>query len=503
MNHYLLGVDIGTQGTKTCLYDVSGQLIASAFEASNLIMKGPGMCEQDPHEIYGSVVRTVKSVVEQSGAHASQILALGMDGQMAGILGVDAQCQPVTPYDSWLDTRCEPQIEWMKRTAGERVLQITGAPVTYAHGPKILWWKQNQPEAYRRIAKFILPTTYVAAQLCGLRAEDTYLDYTCAHFSGYADIRNLVWSQELLEVFQVEEGKLPAIVAPWKIVGTLTDEAARACGLAAGMPVCAGAGDQAATSLGAGIVRPGLAFDVAGTASVFACCVSQYTPDVKHRTILFARSVLPDLWIPLGYINGGGLCVRWIRDVLAGNDPAVTYDALAEEARRVAPGSDQLLFVPHFGGRVCPNDPYVRGSFTGLNYQHTRAHMYRAVLESIGYEYRLYQDILSDISGNRAAKEIYCIGGGSKSALFNQIKADILGVPYTTLDMNDTGTLGAAIIAGYAIGAYRSMAETADSMIKKVVTISPDTCTSLTYTKMSQRYRDLIEILRAFFQKGA
>ena len=129
--------------------------------------------------------------------------------------------------------------------------------------------------------------------------------------------------------------------------------------------------------------------------------------------------------------------------------------------------------------------------------------MYRAVLESIGYEYRLYQDILSDISGNRAAKEIYCIGGGSKSALFNQIKADILGVPYTTLDMNDTGTLGAAIIAGYAIGAYRSMAETADSMIKKVVTISPGTCTSLTYTKMSQRYRDLIEILRAFFQKGA
>ena len=166
----------------------------------------------------------------------------------------------------------------MKRTAGERVLQITGAPVTYAHGPKILWWKQNQPEAYRRIAKFILPTTYVAAQLCGLRAEDTYLDYTCAHFSGYADIRNLVWSQELLEVFQVEEGKLPAIVAPWKIVGTLTDEAARACGLAAGMPVCAGAGRSGCHFPGRRHCAPGPGIRRCGTASVFACCVSQYTP---------------------------------------------------------------------------------------------------------------------------------------------------------------------------------------------------------------------------------
>lgn len=499
MDAYLIGVDLGTQGTKACLYTQRGELAASAFEASRLLAPAPGAVEQDPDALYGSVTRTIRSVMAQSGVAPGAVAAIGMAGQMAGILGVDDRCRAVTPYDSWLDTRCEGEIARMKALAGRRVIEITGAPATYAHGPKILWWRRERPEVYRHVCKFVLPIPYICARLCDLSAEEAYIDHTCLHFSGFGDVQNLCWSQELLEAFGVPRDKLPNIVAPWQIVGRLTDGAARACGLISGLPVCAGAGDQAATSLGAGIVRPGLAFDVAGTASVFSCCTGAYAPDVENGTLLYARSILPDLWIPLAYINGGGLCVRWIRDVLAGEDAAAGYDLLAREAETLPPGSENLLFVPHFGGRVCPNDPDVRGGFLGLTARHRRAHLYRAVLESIGYEYNLYAQILS---GNTARKidEVYSIGGGSRSALFNQIKADILGVRYTTLISPDTGALGAAIVAGHGAGLYADLAATAESFLKKRETMPPDEARHEQYAHLAQLYPQALTALRDLYR---
>lgn len=497
---YLIGIDLGTQGTKTCLYTQEGHLVNSAFEASNLIMPGPGRVEQDPDELYGSVMRTISEVMEKSGIPPESVAAVGMDGQMAGIMGIDRQFQAVTPYDSWLDTQCEGEIARMKAQAGDQVTRITGGPVTYAHGPKILWWKNERPEIYKQIRKFVLPSTYICDRMCGLSADEAYIDHTCLHFSGFADIQALKWSEELLREFDVRPDKLPEIVSPWKIVGHLTPTSAAQCGLKAGTPVCAGAGDQAATSLGAGIVRPGLAFDVAGTASVFSCCTRAYAPDVQHRTLLYARSILPDLWIPLAYINGGGLCVRWIRDILAGTDPNVSYDALAKEAESLPPGSESLLFIPHFSGRVCPNDPDVRGSFLGLTMRHGRAHLYRAVLESIGYEYLQYYRILSQNTA-LCLDEVYCIGGGAKSRLYTQIKADILNLRYTTLDASDTGSWGAAIVAGHGVGLFPSMAQTAERALTKRETLSPDPERHRAYAHCANLYPKAIPALHALYRE--
>ena len=500
MSTFLLGVDIGTQGTKTCLYDSDGRLAASAFEASRLIEPAPGAVEQDPDELYGSVVRTIRTVLERSGVRPADVLALGMDGQMAGIMGIGRNFEAVTPYDSWLDTRCEAEISEMQRAAGDRIVELTGAPVSYNHGPKVLRWKNRFPEAYQKIEKFVLPVTYVAGRMCGLKSEDAWIDYTCLHFSGFGDVAHLKWSEELLQRFDVDRRRMPEIVSPWKIVGKISADAARACGLLEGTPVCAGAGDQAATSLGAGITRPGLAFDVAGTASVFSRCTDAYSPDVQNKTILYARSILPDLWIPLAYIGGGGLCVRWIRDTLAGTDASVTYDRLAEEAACLPPGSEKLMFVPHFSGRVCPNDSYVRGSFIGLATRHTRAHMYRAVLESIGYEYALYDRILSECTGSRT-QEIYVIGGGAKSALFNQIKSDILGVRYTTLSTADTGAWGMAIVAGYAVGVYSDMAEAANRAVQKTADYVSNAEHHQAYTHFAQLYPETLTALHGIYRK--
>lgn len=500
MDAYLIGVDIGTQGTKTCLYHQDGTLKASAFEGSKLIEPKPGAMEQCPEDMLGSVVRTIHTVMTSSGVSPEAVAAIGMDGQMAGILGIDDDFNAVTPYDSWLDTRCQPEIQIMRQEAGKQVISITGAPVSYTHGPKILRWKREYPEVYQKIAKFVLPVTYIAGKMCGLTAEDAWIDYTCLHFSGFGDVQKLCWSDDLLQTFQVDQSKMPRISAPWEVIGKLTAEFAETCGLREGIPICAGAGDQAATAFGAGIVREGLAFDVAGTASVFSCCTSVFAPDTENETILYARSVLPNLWIPLAYIGGGGLCLRWIRDILARGRSDVTYDTLSEEAAKITPGSDGLIFIPHFSGRVCPHDPYVKGSYLGLSYRHTGAHLYRAVMESIAYEYDQYRNILYN-STKITPKETHVIGGGAKSELFNQIKADVLSSTYKRLEVTDTATWGSAALAGYSIGLYAALADEVQrhALVSKVY--EPCAENHDIYTHFSHVYALSIESLHTVYQE--
>lgn len=499
MGTYLIGVDIGTQGTKTCLYHQDGTLKSSAFEASNLIEPEPGAMEQSPDDMLQSVLRTIQAVVVNSGVSPLDIAAIGMDGQMAGILGIDRNFNAVTPYDSWLDTRCKSEIQLMRAEAGKQITEITGAPVSYAHGPKILRWKHEFPDTYAKISKFVLPVTYIAGKMCGLTSEDAWIDYTCLHFSGFGDVQNLTWSDELLHTFQIDKNKMPQICSPWAIIGRLTKPFANACGLCEGIPICAGAGDQAATAFGAGIVREGLSFDVAGTASVFSCCTNSFAPDIQNETILYARSILPDLWIPLAYIGGGGLCLRWIRDVLSKGRNDITYDTLSKEASKLTPGSDGLFFIPHFSGRVCPSDQYIRGAYLGLSYHHTRAHLYRAVMESIAYEYNLYRKILYD-SLQFTPKETYVIGGGAKSDLFNQIKTDVLSTTYKRLEVTDTATWGSAVLAGYSIGLYSDLAKEIEKhiSINKIYTPCPQN--KAAYNRLSHAYELALDSIHTFYQ---
>lgn len=448
----LIGVDVGTQGTKAAVYTGEGRLLASAFVPSRLISPAAGVVEQDPDEMLGEFIAAVREAVEKACIAPGSVAAIGLDGQMAGILGIDADYNAVTHYDSWLDTRCAPYIERIKHTAEDRVIEITGCPVTTAHGPKMLWWKHERPDAYRKIAKFVLPTAYIAGKITGLKAGDAYIDYTDIHFSGFADVEGMRWSDELIGLFGMDGGKLPDIVEPWKVVGTLTADAAGKMRLARGIPVVAGCGDQAATSLGAGVTKAGLVFDVAGTASVFSCCVERFRPDVANKTILFARSVIAGLWVPLAYISGGGLCLKWFRDNMAGG--AYSYTQLDGEAAQVAPGSGGLMFVPHFSGRTCPSDAVLKGTWAGLDWSHERRHLYRSIMESVAYEYGHYLKLMRALLGDMPVSRVIAIGGGAKSSLFNSIKADVTGIPYAPQGDGDTATWGSAVVAGYGAGVY-------------------------------------------------
>ena len=314
---YLIGIDIGTQGTKAALFDSSGRAYATAFCKSRLHQPAVGVVEEDPERQLASVCQCIRRCLSESGLPSSGVAALGIDGQMAGVLGIGADGKNVTPYDSWLDTRCGPYIKDMKKRAGREIVRRAGGPASFNHGPKILWWKSERPEVYRQIAAFVQPGGYAAMRLCGLSAAEAFIDTSYLHFSGFADNRRQKWDAKLCQTFDVDMGKLPRIVASDQVIGQVTGPMARRCGLRAGVPVIAGCGDTAASFLACGATREGLCVDVAGTASVFAASTTQFKADTKYDVLGWGRSATPGLWHPYAYINGGGMNLVWFAEQVA------------------------------------------------------------------------------------------------------------------------------------------------------------------------------------------
>lgn len=499
MAEYLIGVDIGTQGTKAALFDGALTQLATAFVPSRLISPAPGIVWQEPDSLYASCAEAIRMLMEQSGADPRHIAAIGLDGQMAGIMGVDENCEATTWYDSWLDMRCGKYMDMMRQRAGTRIIELSGGPATYIHGPKILWWKHEQPEAYEKTARFILPHTYVVGRMTGLRGDEIYFDYTHLHFSCFADNFKKEWSRELLSEFDIAPSKMPRIISPFTIVGYTTAEFAACSGTVAGIPVAAGCGDTAASTFGSGMFDNDRMLDIAGTASVLCSVVDSYAPDVQHETMTMMRSPVDGLWLPLAYVNGGGMCIRWFRDTLSGT-PHATYDELQREASDIAPGSEGLLFIPHFSGRVLPNDPYLKGSFLGLDFAHTRGHLYRAILESVAYEYRYYLSVLHALYPQNAFDTLCCIGGGANSALFNQIKADVLGVTVETFQTGETALIGSAVIAGYGAGLLSDYRAPIRRVMERQATFAADAAATTRYRPCANAYLSAIDSVSAFYR---
>jgi xylulokinase len=461
---YLIGVDLGTSATKAALYRPDGTLIAEASAEVPLRYPAPGVVEQEQEDFYATAAETVRRIIHASGIDPGEIAAIGFASQMAGIGSVDENFRPATPFDSWLDMRCRPYIEILQSGHGAAVTRLTGCPPTCAHAAKMLWWQHERPDEYSRIAKFLVPAGFVAGRLAGLKGADAYIDHTFLHFTGVASAEKGVWSNELTSRLGIDRERLPRIVAPADIIGEAMPERARDFGLPSDVAVVAGVGDTAASALGAGIVRPGMLLDVAGTASVLAACTDQFVADTKNRTLLVMRSIVPGLWHPLAYIGGGGLAVRWSRDQFAGPAPDAAesdslYEQLTSEASKIAPGAEGLFFSPHLGGRICPADPERRGAWHGFSWGHTRAHLFRSVLESVAFEYASYLAILDTLVAGLERVEARVVGGGAKSAVWNQIKADVLGVPYRRLPRDDIATWGVALVAGHAVGLIPDIVE--------------------------------------------
>ena len=500
--HYLVGVDLGTSVVKAGLYDAAGRQLAQATRPAPLRQPAPGVAEQDGEQFVAAAAASVREAVRRAGVEPGQVAGVAFDGQMGGAMAVDRRFRALTPwYPSGLDGRYLPHQQRLAERAGARLIELCGdLPIM---SPRMLWWRQESPELYRRIARVVTLAGYVAGRMAGLQAERAFIDPSYLTWVGLGDTARHRWSEELAEVTGLGDGglaRLPRIVPATEVVGHLSREAAAACGLADGVPVAAGAGDQATGFVGAGLVGEGQLIDVAGTFPVFGVCSGRYFADLDTRMLKPIASPLgAGAWYSMMYINGGGLTHRWFARQWAaagagGEDAAsgaggAAFAELDAAAAQVAPGSDGLLCVPHLMGRACPNEPDVRGAWVGFTWTHGRAHFYRALLESVAYEYALACRALRAAAPGTTLGEVRVIGGGAASDLWNRIKADVLGLPYVRLAVPDASTRGSAIVAGHAVGLIPDMAAVARVAARPGERLLPDAAAHGRYRAAVDAYR--------------
>jgi xylulokinase len=505
MPDYVIGVDLGTSVVKATLI-AAGQrgdtgevgehnIVTSASRNMHMQQPAPGCAEQDPEAYVAAALATIGEVVAAAQVGPAAVAAIAFSGQMGGAMAIDRQGEVLTPwYPSTLDMRYRPYLEPVMAAAGDKVLALSGAVPIMA--PRIAWWRAEQPDLYRRIDKVLILANFVAARLGGMAGDAVCSDPSYLTWTGLADTGRRSWSPDLAALWEFGSDRLPRIVPAGTIAGSLTSAAAATCGLRDGTPLVVGAGDQVAGFLGAGLVNPGQLIDVAGTFGVFATCLDRFLVDGEHGILqALAGPLGDDHWYAMMYIGGSGLTHRWVVEQLGGAD----YAQLDLEAEVLPPGAQGLLFIPHLLGRACPPDPAVRGAWLGFTWTHTRGHLYRALLEAVAYDYAEALSVLRDACPGLAFEDVRVMGGGARSAVWSQIKADVLGLPYTPLAEGDRAAIGCAILAGHAIGIYPDLAATARSFARPRATIVPRPAAHAYYGGYVEAYRGAFGQLRNLY----
>jgi xylulokinase len=465
-----------------------------------------GRVVQEPENCLKISMTGALEVIEEAGVSAESVLAVGFTGQMGGVIGIDSDYNLCTGFDSPLDNRCFSYTDYLIKNFNDELFRYTSGSPT--HAAKILYWKNEHPDIYARINKFVPLASYVCGKWCGHCGDDAFYDYTNLSFTGLNNVCTLDWNTELCRMFGIDLAKLPRIVKPWEIVGKVTAECAGICGVKQGTPVIAGAGDQPAGFLGAGIITPETAIDVSGGTSVFSICTDHFIPDMERNQIVYMNSVFPGLFYPLSYVSGGGQNVRWFRDNFAKeelgesakNNESV-FSILEKNAAELDPGIGGLLFIPYLAGQACPNVPEFNGAWVGLTWGHTRMHMYRAVLEAVVYDHKLALTHLSEMFPNQKISSIRATGGGSKNKLWNRIKADVMGLPICTLDTCEVGLRGTALLAAYGIGCISDLKKASAEGSRVKEKIEPSKENAKVYQYMTESYRDCVDCLTSHFKK--
>jgi len=502
---HLIGIDLGSSSIKATIFDAEGNAAGEARKDNLPDQSRAGVAEYDGDRMLRATLDAIRDLLETSEVSPSDVAAICMDGMISGTMGIDASWQATTPYTTPLDMRFAPQLNRAIDRHHDLIRSKTGSGMAVI-GPKIMWIREEFPEAYARTARFVTATGYVAGKIAGLEADESFVDFTYLWSSGLSDTLKYEWSAELCEALGVPADKLPRIVQPTDVVGRVGRSAADATGLLEGTPIVAGAGDQSAGFVGAGLTRAGRMADVAGTYPILAYCTGEFRPDIEHRSIEIFPSPVRGLFNPCSVINGGGLTHHWFAETFAGADAQQAkgrgqsvYDVLDANAAKVAPGSDKLFFNPHLGGRVCPVQTNFKGAWFGFTWTHRREHFYRAVLESIAYDQALAFRLMKQIHPEMAEPEIAVYGGGARSALWNQIKADVMGVPYVALAREDLAALGDAIIAGCALGIYADMAEAAERLVRHAARFEPRPAAHAFYRPYADCYGRLLHQVDAVY----
>ncbi len=417
----VLGIDIGTGGSRAVLVDDDGGIIATATaEHQPFTSPRPAWAEQDPDDWWRACQLAIRSVVSDSGVAADAIACVGLSGQMHGAVLLGANDEPLRPSIIWCDQRTEAECRWLDETIGRpRILGFTSNPALPNFTlTKLLWIRAHEPDTWSRVRRVLLPKDYVRLRLSGEYATDV------ADASGtlMLDVARRAWSREMLDAADIDPGVLPAVFESPAICARVSPSAAALTGIPAGTPIVAGAGDQAAGAIGMGITRPGAVSVTIGTSGVVFAATDRPATDPAGRLHTFCHAI-PDRWHVMGVTQAAGLSLRWFRDQLAAG---VSYDQLTAEAAAVPPGADGLLWAPYLMGERTPHcDPNARAALVGLSASHGRGHIVRAILEGVAFSLRDTFSIFAEMGVPVGSVRLG--GGGARSALWRQIQADVFG----------------------------------------------------------------------------
>jgi xylulokinase len=461
----LLGIDVGTGGTRAIVVDERGQIIASATaEHAPFASPQTGWAEQDPRDWWRACGEAVQAVLTKNDLGAESIACIGLSGQMHGATLLDASDEVVRPALIWCDQRTDAQCRALTEKVGrERLIELTCNPaLTGFTLPKLLWVRDHEPDLWQRVRTVLLPKDYVRFKLTGVRATDV------ADASGtlLLDVTNRKWSQAMLEAIEMDERLLPEVFESPEITGRVSAEGARMTGLKEGTPVVAGAGDQAAGAVGMGIVFPGAVSATIGTSGVVFAATSKPALDKSGRVHTFCHAI-PERWHVMGVTQAAGLSLRWFRDNFGAgpDDGRDAYERLSEEAAKVATGADFLLWTPYLMGERTPHlDPHVRASLVGLTASHTRAHVIRAILEGVAFSLRDTFEIFAEM--NVPVENVRLGGGGARSPLWRQIQADVYNQAVEIVEAEEGAAYGAALLAGVGIQHWPTVDAACDAVVR-------------------------------------
>lgn len=496
---YLLGIDLGTSGTKTVLFDELGRARASATVEYPLHQPRNGWAEQDPADWWNATQRTVRSILAQSGISPSEVAGLGISGQMHGLVLLDEAGEVLRPSILWCDGRTQTQCDQITERVGrERLIQITANPaLTGFTAGKILWVRENEPELWARVRHILLPKDYVRYRLTGTYVQEI----SDASGTNLLDVPNRCWSREIAEALELDMALLPPLVESSAVAGTVTAEAAAVTGLAAGTPVAGGAGDNMAAAIGTGVAESGKAFTTIGTSGVVFAHSDTVQIDPEGRVHTFCAAV-PGAYAVMSCTLSAGLSLKWYRDTFCraeceaaaqlGVDP---YVLMNEQAAQSPIGANRLLFLPYLMGERSPIlDSDARGAFIGLSAMHTRRDLLRAVMEGVMYSQRQNLDVLR---GMQVVPDVMlACGGGAKSPFWRQMMADVFGMPVKTLQNTEGPALGAAILAGVAAGLYTDIPTACKAMIGENEPCLPNAARGAAYEPYYALYCSLYTGLR-------
>ena len=496
MSAKLLGIDVGTGGTRAVLIDSNGKVVASCTSDHRpFASPHTGWAEQDPHDWWRATCEAVKQVLARSATSAADVAAVGFSGQMHGAVLLDTAGDVLRPSLIWCDQRSAPEAEELTaQLGGGKIIGWTCNPALPNFTlTKLLWVRKHEPHVFERFRKLLLPKDYVRYRLSG----EFGMDMADASGTLLLDVTNRRWSREMASAAGIDTATLPPLFESSDVCASVSRAGAQATGLREGTPLVGGAGDQAAGAVGLGIVRAGAVHATIGTSGVVFAATDRPALDPKGRLHTFCHAI-PGRWHVMGVTQAAGLSLRWFRDNFGmksedGRDP---YDRLSEEAADAPPGCDGVLWAPYLMGERTPHlDPDARAALVGLAASHGRGHVVRAIMEGVAFSLRDTFSIFEEM--NVPVTQIRLGGGGARSWLWRQIQADVYGHPVQLLEAEEGAAYGAALLAGVGAGTWSSVDDACEQAVRVAREIQPHKADVPIMNKQYEAYRKLYPALRS------